>query len=388
MDRNGGTTVSSTPRRTDNDEHHHDEDVGSDVDSLADVGQWQKKRRRSTKDYLVTIPRTDIRRLYPRMMMNIFNGHDPLLVHSFFMTYSMPSMAATYESFGSINLSQAPTRTYVSATPTYLHGPHRMALFYATMLQLNPDQIMRVHSAKARVDTDRRVTKISCIMEHEFTQLYAVNPMQITDEIVNFIVAEEAAKQQAATTAAMTAGVASSSLISDTASASLSSDHDEMDDVEHDAEDDDAEDDDEADEDGDVAPGTSSSLAASTSTATSVSGPQGHDLPRGASSSPSLTTASSSSSLSSTTKLRRPPPRTEERRRSRKKMSRRTVVHDDRDIVFPDTFDMYRRIFHADVPRMEKPPSIRIRYEYVIVVDALRRLLLVDFQNPQVTVVV
>lgn len=342
--------------RNDTDNDNENDAIDEGDDSLTTSPWPTKKRPRSTKDYLVTIPRTDIRRLYPRMMMNIFNGHDPLLVHSFFMTYSMPNMAATYESFGAIDLSPSPTRSYVSATPTYLHGPHRMALFYATMLQLNPDQIMRVHGAKARVDTERRVTEISCLMVHEFTQLYAVNPMQVTDEIVNFIVAEEATKQQL---------VATSNPLSDTSTASLTSEHEEDD-----------------EEDEEVVEEASKSLAP-VSTALKATSPL---------LSSSLTTASSSSSLSSTTKPTTPAApqvlRPEERRRSRKKMSRRTVVHDDRDIVFPDTFDMYRRIFHENVPRMEKPPSIRIQYEYIIVVDALRRLLLVDFQNPQVTVVV
>lgn len=351
----------------------HDPDNDNNEDAAIDAvttttSSWPKKRPRSTKDYLVTIPRTDIRRLYPLMMMNIFNGHDPLRVHSFFMTYSVPSMAATYESFGTIDLNPAPTRSYVSATPTYLHGPHRMALFYATMLQLNPDQILRVHGAKARVDTERRVTEISCIMVHEFTQLYAVNPMQITDEIVNFIVAEEATKQQQQQ-------VAASDHLSDASTASLTSDHD-------DEEDEDGEDEGDDEEVAEETSTSAASASASASPSVALSVAVG---------SPSLTTASSSSSLSSTAKPEAPAPqahRPEERRRSRKKMSRRTAVHDDRDVVFPDTFDLYRRIYHTEVPRMEKPPSIRIQYDYVIVVDALRRLLLVDFHNPQVTVVV
>jgi hypothetical protein len=349
----------------------------------------------SKKYCLSNVPRTDIRRQYPQMLMNIFNGHDPLLVHSFFMTYSLPHLVGSHHLHGAtlteFSRNRLPLPINHRAVST-LFGPEKMALFYGTMLQLNPDQIMRLQGASIHVNLEKSVTKIVCDVQHDFTQLYAVNPMATTDEIVHFLLLYhnyQSSPASASSSLSLSSSSSSSSSSSYANQASQATAPSRATGSEED--------------DGVHLDGSSSSSNNSGNNGGNSSNGSEIDRPVTSSGEPTTDPTSTSPQDDEQQKPREheleheheheqhqqqhQEPQRHAPRRMRKTMSRRTRIYDDtQSLVVPNTFQLYQQLKGEHIPVLPTPLSIRIQYQLVVVADPLRRILSVDFQNPEVTV--
>lgn len=155
--------------------------------SSSEVEEGEFKRRRN-RNYILIVPRADIRRKYPQMLVNILNMQSVPLLYSFFVTYSSHDLVCRHQ-LGAWKFSDIATANYLTSplTCTTYRGPLYMIMYFAILLQLIPDEVVRLKSGTIRTSSVRSTTEIECDMQWEFTLLYQVNPMQLSDVILQHI---------------------------------------------------------------------------------------------------------------------------------------------------------------------------------------------------------
>lgn len=152
--------------------------------------------RRRNINYVLIVPRMDIRRSYPQMFVNIINSQSTSLIHSFFVTYCAREVYGKH-TFGSLDfngnhtlpptgiLAQDSNRSI--AQTTSFRGALHIVMFFALLLQLVPDQILLLKDGVIRTSSVRTTTEIECNMIFKFSAIYDANPMKVADDIIHHI---------------------------------------------------------------------------------------------------------------------------------------------------------------------------------------------------------
>lgn len=188
-------TEATSPILPDNLEDQYQSESSYDSSSSVDEGDsyGEDRKRRRNQNYVLIVPRSDIRRTYPQMLVNVLNSQSVPLIYSFFVTYSCHNLVGIHQ-FSScilqknIHDSARPTATPDCSPTTTLRGPLQMVMYFAILQQIIPDQIVILRSGKIRTSSVRSTTHVECEMQLDFTLLYKeVNPMAIADHVLHFV---------------------------------------------------------------------------------------------------------------------------------------------------------------------------------------------------------
>lgn len=164
-------------------ESDDDEEIDNDQYDRSDVPTSEKsllQKRKATPadergDNLHRIVRHDIRRHYPRMMVNIFNSHDPNLVQSFFLTYAGKELYLRNAFYGvgvvgdEIGMSQKLLRN------NPLPQLEILLNMWHTFSTLHPDVVIEECPTEFYMHPGSRITAMRCQTIIKFTRLYSTN---------------------------------------------------------------------------------------------------------------------------------------------------------------------------------------------------------------------
>lgn len=186
-------SVATSPILPDNIKDQSQSESSYDSSSSADEGDAyeEDRKRRRNRNYVLIVPRSDIRRTYPQMLVNVLNSQSIPLIYSFFVTYSCRNLVGIHQFSSCIlqNTIHDPATPKANSLPTTtFHGPLQMVMYFAILQQIIPDQIVILKSGKIRTSSVRSTTHVECEMQLEFTLLYKeVNPMAIADHVLHSI---------------------------------------------------------------------------------------------------------------------------------------------------------------------------------------------------------
>lgn len=175
-----------------------DADASAEVDTQSSYSSYESDHEENTsttakrrnKNYILIVPRGDIRRMYPQMFVNVINSHYVPTTYSFFVTYCCPELHVKHDFIhctdGKLDcISSNPT------SKTVYFGPLVMVMFFAILVQFCPDQTLQFKDGVIRTSSAKYTTEIECTMQLDFTLLYENNPISVTDDILRHMAATD-----------------------------------------------------------------------------------------------------------------------------------------------------------------------------------------------------
>lgn len=160
-----------------------------------------KKRKRVRKKDPFHIPRLlkrDLRRQFPLMMVNVFNSHDFPLIRSFFLTFGSRDIVLkknplTLE-FKTNNRNNE--LFHVKDDGQWmLSGAQWIIYHWYILSRINPDQVIRLEETTIHTSSVSSKSKISFVIEVDFTRIYDIEDDKFVDNIFNFLRSLEASHQ-------------------------------------------------------------------------------------------------------------------------------------------------------------------------------------------------
>lgn len=134
-----------------------------------------KRRKRIQRDNWMIVPRvvkSDIRRLYAQMFVNILNSQDINLLRSFLRTYASKSITlSTVCSCGKNPFS------------ANLRGRDLITCLSAAQFQVSPDRIHAIDNVQIISNSANRECKIRCNVSSTFTILFTITLENIIEQI-------------------------------------------------------------------------------------------------------------------------------------------------------------------------------------------------------------
>lgn len=112
------------------------------------VCSYRKRRR---LEYIPRVVKHDIRRFYARMLVNVWNSHDPYLFQSLLRTYATKNVKSVQTASGTVAPVRLPggdTNAVYRVSEFSFHGANLFAKWLGYVQQLVPDQTMRLSNVK------------------------------------------------------------------------------------------------------------------------------------------------------------------------------------------------------------------------------------------------
>lgn len=163
---------------------------GADIDSQSsdtssndseEEGEHGHKRRKNI-NYVLIVPRGDIRRMYAQMFVNVINSHSIPTIYSFFITYCSKDFRASHD-FSTWNFHEIND----TSNRVVYNSPLFIIMFFTLLFQFIPDQVIKLKVGIIHTSSTRSTTEISCDMQLDFSLLFEGNPMILSDDIIRFI---------------------------------------------------------------------------------------------------------------------------------------------------------------------------------------------------------
>lgn len=149
---------------------------------------YRKRRLVKGLDYIPRVVKHDIRRFYARMLVNVWNSHDPYLFQSLLRTYAVRNVKSFQTgTFSPFRLPGGEANKFYSVGDVAFHGANLFAKWMGFVQQLVPDQTMSLSDVKIVSSSASDCSVVKFRVRNYITNVFSFQSQESSELMENMV---------------------------------------------------------------------------------------------------------------------------------------------------------------------------------------------------------
>ena len=155
---------------------------------VSSTHSYRKRRLVNGLEYIPRIVKHDIRRFYARMLVNVWNSHDPYLFQSLLRTYAVRNVKSFQTgTFASVRLPGGEANRVYRVSDFAFHGANLFAKWMGFVQQLVPDQTMRLSDVKIVSSSASNCSVVKFQIANKITNVFSFQSQESSELMENMV---------------------------------------------------------------------------------------------------------------------------------------------------------------------------------------------------------